>query len=275
MDIKIPDLPKKKQELFHNPPIRWNQRNGTWRQAGKQRFIFLPYRCILPVTESHNQSLSDHMEQITRQIDQVKAELEEAPDNPALLNELGVGYHLVGEYEEAVETFEKALEKDSGDHRIHFNLANSLVELQQIDRAVNHYLDALDRQADFIPALNNLADIYQMAGEQERALELFQYITNLAPDDPVGHFNLGNHHLRMNNTLEAGRAYQQTLELDPDHYEAYNNIGFILKHLGKYEEAIGYYAQCLEIQPDYQPALDDIRECRRKVEEEKKGEARE
>ncbi|MDZ7771189.1 MAG: tetratricopeptide repeat protein [Balneolaceae bacterium] len=205
------------------------------------------------------------MEEIEQQMSSIRKELEDSPDDPGLLNELGVGHQLLGEYEEAEKCFLKAIEEDPGEYTAYYNLANTYVEMERVEEAVNRYLDALDRKADFVPALNNLADIYCMAGEDERALELFEYITRLKPKDPTGHFNLGNHLLRMNDTVEAGRAYQQVLELDDAYYEAWNNIGFILKHLGKYEEAIPYYERCLEIKPDYRPALDDIRECRRKV----------
>lgn len=211
------------------------------------------------------------MEEIERQMSNIRRELEEAPDDPELLNELGVGHHLLGEYEEAEKCFVRAIEENPGGHAAYYNLANTCVEMERIEEAVNHYLDALDRKADFVPALNNLADIYRMAGEEERALELFEYITRLEPEEPTGFFNLGNHLLRMNDTVKAGRAYKRVLELDEGYYEAWNNIGFILKHLGKYEEAIPYYEQCLEIKPDYQPALDDIRECRRKAEGDSAG----
>ncbi len=78
----------------------------------------------------------------------------------------------------------------------------------------------------------------------------------------MGFFNLGNHHLRSNNTLEAGRCYKKAIELDPGFHEAYNNIGFILKHLEEYEEAISYFEQCLEIAPDYEPAQKDLTACK-------------
>lgn len=210
-------------------------------------------------------------QEIEDQIRELEEELRESPDDPGLLNELGVGHHLLGRYEEAEVYFNRALEHDPAHYKAHYNLANTCVEMERVEEAVNHYLDALDHKADFVPALNNLADIYRMAGEEERALELFEYITRLQPEEPTGFFNLGNHLLRMNDTVKAGRAYKRVLELDEGYYEAWNNIGFILKHLGKYEEAIPYYEQCLEIKPDYQSALNDIRECRREAEGDSAG----
>lgn len=203
------------------------------------------------------------MEKIEKQIEEIKKELEDNPGDTTLLNELGVGYHILGEYDQAVQTYQKVLKNEPSNYQVHYNLANTFFELEKIEKAVNHYLDALDHKPDFVPALNNLADIYELADEQKRARELFEYITKIRPSDPMGFFNLGNHHLRNNNTVEAGRCYKKTLELDSEFHEAYNNIGLILKHVGKFEEAIGYYEKCLEIEPEYQPAINDLEEIRK------------
>ncbi len=203
------------------------------------------------------------MNKIEQQIEEIKYELDDNPGDSSLLNELGVGYHMLGEYRNAVQSYQKALKKDPANHQIHYNLANTFFELEVIEKAVNHYLDALDHKPDYVPALNNLADIYELADEQKRARELFEYITKIKPSDPMGFFNLGNHHLRNNNTVEAGSCYKKVLELDSEFHEAYNNIGLILKHVGKYEEAIEYYEKCLEIEPGYQPAIDDLNEIRK------------
>jgi tetratricopeptide (TPR) repeat protein len=147
----------------------------------------------------------------------------------------------------------------------HFNLANSYYESEQIEFALNAYLDALDIEPDYVPAINNLAEIYELAGEQEKARELFEYITRLEPDKALAYLNLGNHFLRHNNTVKAGSSYKQAISLDPACYEAYNNIGFILKHLGKYQEAIPYFRNCLEIKSDYEPARKDLEACKQAI----------
>lgn len=208
------------------------------------------------------------MKKIQQQIESIKSELKQSPDDASLLNELGVGYHLLGDYEQAINAYKQALSSNPDQiHTIHFNLANSYYELQQIEFAVNHYMDALEIKPDYVPAMNNLADIYELAEEQDKAREMFQYITKVNPGDPIGHFNLGNHYLRSNQTVEAGRCYKKTIEIDPDFHEAYYNIGLILKHLGQHEEAIKYYNQCLEIEPQYGPARQDLEKCREALRE--------
>lgn len=207
------------------------------------------------------------MQQIQETINEIEQELESSPNDASLLNELGIGYQMLGEYSKAIRHFKEAIAIKTEEHTFHFNLANCYYESEQVELAINTYLDALDIKPDYVPALNNLADIYELAGEEEKARELFQYITRLQPEEALGYLNLGNHYLRYNNTVKAGENYKKAIQLDPGCYEAYNNIGFILKHLGKHEEALPYFRDCLDIKPDYEPARQDLEACREAIQE--------
>ncbi|HLR32827.1 MAG TPA: tetratricopeptide repeat protein, partial [Fodinibius sp.] len=68
------------------------------------------------------------MKQIEQQITEIKQELEASPENADLLNELGVGYHILGAYERAVETYRRSLANNPGNFKTHFNLANTFFE---------------------------------------------------------------------------------------------------------------------------------------------------
>ncbi|MFW6157260.1 MAG: tetratricopeptide repeat protein, partial [Balneolaceae bacterium] len=76
------------------------------------------------------------MEQIKEQLAAIEQELEQQPDDAGLLNEKGVGHHLLGEYDEAIRCFKRSLAKNPGDHKVHFNLGNSYYELEQIELAI-------------------------------------------------------------------------------------------------------------------------------------------
>ncbi len=206
------------------------------------------------------------MKDIQETIEKIESELRESPGEPDLHNELGIGYHMLGEYGDAIQEFKKAVERSPKVAKYHFNLANSYYESDRIELAINSYMDAIDLKPDYVPAINNLADIYEIAGKTEKARELFEYITRIEPENALGYLNLGNHFLRDNDTVEAGKNYRKAIELDSACYEAYNNIGFILKHLGKYEEALPYFEKCLQINPDYQPAIKDLEKCREELE---------
>jgi tetratricopeptide (TPR) repeat protein len=192
------------------------------------------------------------MDKILQQLYDIESELEDDRDNPDLWMEHGIGKHLLGEYQLAVESFKKALGLNNRNASCHFNLANSLVELERYEEAVHHYLEAIDIQPDHIPSLNNLADAYEMAGQPERSREIFHYLVHLNPEDPLSHFNLGNFFLRNNQHVEAAGCYEKTILLDQHFIDAYFNIAWILKEVGAGEEALGYAEDGLSIDPAHE-----------------------
>src|SRR5690625_5295561 len=107
------------------------------------------------------------MEQIKEQLREIESELEKETDNTKLWMERGIGYHLLGEYPSAEESFKRslALEKSAA---CHYNLANSLMEMEKFPEAIHHYLEAIDLRPDHIASLNNLADAYEQSGDPEK-----------------------------------------------------------------------------------------------------------
>ncbi|MGM0589483.1 MAG: tetratricopeptide repeat protein [Bacteroidota bacterium] len=189
-----------------------------------------------------------------QQLKQIKNELDTQPGNPDLLNELGILYQLKGDHEQAVATFQEALQQGDRDHRLHYNMANSYYQTGLMEQAMHYYLNAIDIKPDHVPSLNNLADIYEVAGEHEKAIELYEHIAEIAPENPISHLNLGNAYARTQQGQNAVRSYQKVLELDKQHLEAHFNIGLILKHNGHEDKAREYFETCLKLNPTYQPA---------------------
>jgi tetratricopeptide (TPR) repeat protein len=195
------------------------------------------------------------------QIENIKLQLEKSPKNPELLNDLGVGYYLLGEYEESISELKKAVSEDPENKTYVFNLANSCSEAEQFDRAIPLYHDVIEKDPEHIPSFNNLADCYEAIGDLEKAQELFEYITNIAPDNALSHFNLGNFKLRNNNHIDAAKCYQKAIECEPGFIDAYYNIAWILTEVKAFENALEFIDQGLAIDPDH----DDLKELRSKI----------
>jgi tetratricopeptide (TPR) repeat protein len=192
------------------------------------------------------------MDQILQQLNDIESELKENQQNPVLWMEHGIGKHLLGEYRQAIESFNRSLNIDGNSSSCHYNLANSLMEIEQFEKAINHYLQALDLKPGHIPSLNNLADAYEMAGQPEKSHEIFHYLIHLNPDDPLSHFNLGNFFLRNNQHVEAAKCYEKTISLDEQFIDAWYNIAWILKEVNAPEEALSYAKDGLALDPGHE-----------------------
>lgn len=177
---------------------------------------------------------------IRKQIEEITRQIIDNPDDPDLLNDLGVGYYLIGEYETSIGFLKKAVLLDSTNPSYRYNLANSYAETKQFELAIQNYLNVIQIVPDHIPALTNLADCYEAAGDKIKALELFTYVPTLEPQNALAHFNLGNFYLRINNHQEAARKYKKAIDTEPGFTDAYFNLAWILYQINAYNDAWTY-----------------------------------
>lgn len=201
-------------------------------------------------------------EYLNNQIKKIESELNKNPRNPKLLNDLGVGYYLIGEYEKATTSLKNAVEIDPYNSTYLFNLANAYSELEEYALSKKFYLDALDLNPGHIPSLTNLADVYEASGELDNAQELFTYVTKLAPENALSFFNLGNFLLRQNQHIKAVKNYQKAISLEESFVDAYYNIAWVLTEVKAFDEALPYAKKGLEIDSshnDLKKVLNKIR----------------
>lgn len=202
---------------------------------------------------------------IKKQIKKIETELKEEPKNPSLLNDLGVGYYLIGEYKKATDPLNTAVEINPKNSTYLFNLANAYSELEEYSLAKKFYLDALELEPDHIPSLTNLADCFEASGDLHKAEELFTYVTKLAPENALAFFNLGNFQLRQNQHIKAVKNYEKAIEIENSFVDAYYNIAWILTEVEAYDEALPYAKKGLGIDPENSDLKEILNKIRRYI----------
>lgn len=202
---------------------------------------------------------------IQDQLQSIKKELKTDPDNPNLIHDLGVGYYLLGEYANSIVQLKKAIRLKPQNASYHFNLGVSYTENDQVNLAIQSYLNALEVDPNHIPSLTNLADCYEAVGDDEKAHEIFHYLIHLAPDNPLSHFNLGNFFLRKNQHIDAAKCYEKTIELDGGFTDAYHNIAWILKESKAYKKALVYAEKGLRVDSQHEDLKKLASDLRRNI----------
>lgn len=199
---------------------------------------------------------------ILEQISQITDQLQDNPDDAELIHDLGVGYLLLGKYEESIEILRKAVSLSPGDKTYLYNLGNALAEAESYLKAIEIFYQVLDIDAAHIPALNNLADCYEKAGDSEKAFEIFDYITRIAPDNALSFFNLGNFLLRNNRHIEAVKCYALAIDIEAGFTDAYHNIAWILSEANALKEAEEYALKGLETDAENEDLIELLRKIR-------------
>lgn len=94
------------------------------------------------------------------------------------------------------------------------------------------------------------AGAYYHAGLYQDAIETYNRIISLSPDNSIALRNRGNTYLRLASYGEAFADYNRSLELRPDDPVTLYNRGTTYTKLERYDEALADYNRSLELRPD-------------------------
>lgn len=107
------------------------------------------------------------------QVPELEAQVEENPEDLATLQDLAIAYYQTGQYEQAVETYQKMLDiEDSA--VVHNNLGNVYRDWEKTDEAIQQYETAIELDPTLASAYTNLAMLYALDGQTEEAVSVLQ-----------------------------------------------------------------------------------------------------
>ena len=140
----------------------------------------------------HEQGRFDEAENLYRQI------LQTAPNNPDVLNLLGLVAQAKGVHNEAVELFYQAIRQAPTHAPFYFNLALSLDMWGKPFEAIDTYQKALSLKPDIKEAWNNIGNIYKGLKDNPNATSAYQKAIALDKDyaEPQANLAYLNHDIQ-------------------------------------------------------------------------------
>ena len=250
---------------------------------------------------SQEKMLSDQIKESEKEIISLTEELDKEKNKnkrQSLLLEreaknhfnIGVKYHLAGEYLDASKEYKAATELKFEFHEAYNNWGLALSELAQTKSGVEAealYKDSFEKydyatqlKPDYHEAYNNwglaLSELAQTkSGVEAEALykdsfEKYNHATQLKPDGHEAYYNWGNALSNLAQTksgVEAEALYKDSFEkyhhatqLKPDDYKAYNNWGNAFKKMAQtksgveaealYKDSFEKYNHATQLKPD-------------------------
>ena len=85
-------------------------------------------------------------------------------------------------------------------------------------------------------------------GNYRAAIQMFQRVVELTPDNVRGYNNLGGAHQQADQFDQAREAYQKSIRVKPND-GAYSNLGSLEFLLGHYREAADAFESAIELDP--------------------------
>lgn len=121
-------------------------------------------------------------------------------------------------------------------------------------QAAKQLQEGIDRESIAI-RLTEDADRVRLAGNTDRAIELYREALEYSARFPDTWNNLGLLHLEQGDEAKAINAFVQAGILDPTDPRPPANAGIVYSRIGREAEALRFYQDSLAIEPSYLPAL--------------------
>jgi tetratricopeptide (TPR) repeat protein len=176
-------------------------------------------------------------------------------------NNLGIALHDAGQFKNAIDCYQTAINIDPDHIDIAAtlnNIGSAWLKLGRADEAISYFNQALNRNPLFASAQINLGAALITKNQIPEAIEHFIAILKQDPGHAEAHVNLGDGLDKMGHTNEAINHYRKALQIKPDFTEAFLGLGNALYKQGRIDEAISYYLQALQAKPDFAEAYNSL-----------------
>jgi tetratricopeptide (TPR) repeat protein len=171
------------------------------------------------------------LEKFDEAIEQINKGLQLSPNDTEAKINLGVALYRSGRVDDSIAHYKALLGSKSKDLEdiasIHYNLAVAYSHQGNFDEAIENYNKAIEKKKNYSEAYNNLGLIYEAKKDTIKAKECFLEAVKRKNNYPLAHYNLSRRY-----NLYDKEEYQKSIDelmiaikQDPNFAEAYLELG--------------------------------------------------
>ncbi|HUN61159.1 MAG TPA: tetratricopeptide repeat protein, partial [Candidatus Sulfotelmatobacter sp.] len=184
--------------------------------------------------------------------------LKDDPSSAEALYGLGSAYLQLGKASEAHDCFERALKLAATYPGTLPNCWNNLGILAarggNYDEAIQDFQRALQIDPEHTIALQNLGSAYRQTKDWAQAKSTLERALALSPEDAEANYSLGMVYAQQNDMEHAYDYLQKAIAARPAYPEALNNLGILYLRTRRPAEAIQSFEQSIRVAPAYDQA---------------------
>ncbi|MGE0278017.1 MAG: tetratricopeptide repeat protein [Nitrospiraceae bacterium] len=167
-------------------------------------------------------------------------------DNPDVFYLLGLSHARAGHFTQAIDVLSRAISIDPAHIEARHQLALLYENYDHLDKAIEEYSGVIqwaDPDSDLfrsgVKKLRYLtATQHAKKNELDRALTLFDELSEAYPDDALISYSAGVAYMLKGRMSEARDMYERTLRNDPSYLNAYLNLATVDEVQGRLEAAV-------------------------------------
>ena len=148
---------------------------------------------------------------------------------------------ISGDDNRYVEILKDIVNNEPDDKNALFQLGRRYMAINQLEKAINVFLQSTEIDPLFKDPYNELAYVYNDLGDFEKSIWAINKYIELAPKEPNPYDSKGELYCLNGKLDEAVVAYKKALGLDPDFILSINNLGNTYLYLENYPEAEKQY----------------------------------
>lgn len=191
-------------------------------------------------------------------IENAVKDLRKIPNNPFLLNNLGLAYLSNKEYEKAFNAFNQSIEIKPDFIQATLNLTCLYMAKENYSSAMDILKKLLERTPNDIRVLINLGNIYFKQKKFKDAKDIYRNIVKIEPKNITSRNRLALLNLIEQKFEESISELRKCLQINNNLPAIYNNLGVAYGALGAYKKSIQSFKIALNIYPHYTSATHNL-----------------
>jgi tetratricopeptide (TPR) repeat protein/O-antigen ligase len=158
----------------------------------------------------------------------------------------------------SIDALKKASELDPKNPDICTQIGNMYLLLGQKDEAMASFNKAIQQKIDYIPANINIALLLESDNKIDEAISRLEWLTSQYPTNADVLFQLGRMYYNKDEVEKAINQFLLALTSDPNHSNALYSLGIAYEKKGMTKDAITVFEAVLRLNPDTQEVKDRI-----------------